>query len=233
MNRYRLCDPSFQTPCQSTMTDIAHVKDAMPSTPPSHTGILREETLVLGQIFGYDGQPTARSPTLPPTGIPLPGSRIKDVLLVSVDVDPGGRYEVVSPDQSFHVGVSIFDTRCLNNYSPTDPQDAIASYQFISRCSQPTQRAVKQFLLGPTETLSLTAMAARLLDLTKGRDYILVAHGIGTDLKFLNNTDPAIVAGACYVLDTVKAAQFTLQLYSRYSLELQETARTMHSSRCS
>ncbi|KAL7929866.1 hypothetical protein V8C35DRAFT_284010 [Trichoderma chlorosporum] len=55
--------------------------------------------------------------------------------------------------------------------------------------------------------------------LTQGRDYILVAHGTDMDIKFFNNLDPKIANRACYILDTVKAAQFPLQLYYRYSLE--------------
>ena len=42
---------------------------------------------------------------------------------------------------------------------------------------------------------------------------------INEDLKFLNNIDPEIASRACYILDTAKAQQHTLQLYYRYSLE--------------
>ena len=138
---------------------------------------------------------------------------------MSVDVDTGGGYEVISPDQSFHVGISIFDTRCLASNSSTDPQQAIASYQFINRDSKPCKQAAKRFLLGATEIQTLPAIAAQISALTQGRDYILVAHGINEDLKFLNNIDAGIAARACYILDTVKAAQYALQLYYRYSLE--------------
>ncbi|KAH7011501.1 QDE-2-interacting protein [Ilyonectria destructans] len=190
----------------------------MSSAPGPHTGILREENLVLQQIFGYGDQPMHTDP-IPRTGLPLPGSSIKDILLVSVDVDTGGGYEVISPDQSFHVGISIFDTRYLTSNSSTDPQKAIASYQFINRDTKPCKQAAKRFLLGATEIQTLTAIAAKISALTQGRDYILVAHGVNEDLKFLNNIDAGIAARACYILDTVKAAQYTLQLHYRYSLE--------------
>lgn len=192
--------------------------------PRSHTGILREENLILRQVFGYDDRelPPPLADPLPRTGSPLPGSCIKDVLLVSVDVDTGGGYELISPDQSFHVGISIFDTRHLiDDEGSTDPQHrgAITSYQFINQDTKPCRRAAKHFLLGATETRTLPSIAAHISDLTRDRDYILVAHGINEDAKFLNNVDPGITAGACYVLDTVKAAQYTLRLSYRYSLE--------------
>lgn len=46
-----------------------------------------------------------------------------------------------------------------------------------------------------------------------------VHPGANEDLKFLNNIDTSIAAWACYILDTVKVAQYTLQRYYRYSLE--------------
>ncbi|KAK0389872.1 hypothetical protein NLU13_3445 [Sarocladium strictum] len=191
----------------------------MASIPGPHTGILREENLVLRHIFGYSDQQIHTGP-LPRIELqPLPGSSIKDILIVSVDVDTGGGYEVISPDQSFHVGISIFDTRCLTSSDSTDPQTAITSYQFVNRDTKPCKQATRRFLLGATEKHTPTAMAARISTLTHGREYILVAHGTNEDLKFLNNIDAAIAARACYVLDTVKVAQYPLQLYYRYSLE--------------
>lgn len=47
----------------------------------------------------------------------------------------------------------------------------------------------------------------------------MVLHGASEDLKFLNNLDPDITQKACYVLDTVKAAQFPFGLSYRYSLK--------------
>jgi hypothetical protein len=44
-------------------------------------------------------------------------------------------------------------------------------------------------------------------------------HGTNEDIKFLNNIDPEIIARACYVLDTVKVAQYIRQLSYRYGLE--------------
>ncbi|KAI8674196.1 hypothetical protein NCS55_00742500 [Fusarium keratoplasticum] len=152
----------------------------MASVLQPHTGILREENIALRQILGP-----------PRIGQYLPGTLFKDALLVSVNVDTGGGYEAISPEQSFHIGVSIFDARCLVQ-KLDDPRDAITSYQFINRDSRPCKWAAKSFLFGETELMTLNDFASRISLLTKDRDY---------------------------VLDTVKAAQFPLQLSYRYSVE--------------
>ncbi|KAJ4324359.1 hypothetical protein N0V84_003920 [Fusarium piperis] len=191
----------------------------MASVQQPHTGILREENIALRQILGYRLETIQTSPYSPPQiGQYLPGTFIKDVLLVSVDVDTGGGYEVISPGQSFHIGVSIFDTRCLVQ-KLDDPRNAITSYQFINSDSRPCRWAAKNFLFGKTELMTLHDLASRISLLTQDRDYVLVAHGAGEDVKVLNNIDPKIVGRASYVLDTVKAAQFPLQLSYRYSAE--------------
>lgn len=190
----------------------------MPSVPGPHTGILREENCVLRQIFGYGDKTTTLDP-LPRTGSPLPGTSIKDVLLVAVDVDTGGGYEVIGPNQSFHVGVSTFDTRWLTSDNLADPTQAIASCQFINQETKPCKSAAKRFLSGATEMMTIHAIAWRILSITQDRDYVLIGHGLKEDLKVLNNINPEITARACYILDTVKSVQHILRLYYRYSLE--------------
>ncbi|KAL6799500.1 hypothetical protein GGI42DRAFT_361398 [Trichoderma sp. SZMC 28013] len=191
----------------------------MASVPGQHTGILREENIALRQILGYRLETLTSSPyKLPSIGHYLPGTSIKDVLLVSVDVDTGGGYEAISEEQSFHIGISIFDTRSLIK-QPQDLGDAVKSYQFINNNSKPCRWAAKSFLFGESKLIKLADLPASFFLLTQGRDYVLVAHGIDTDIKFFNNLNPEIANGASYILDTVKAAQCPLQLYYRYSLE--------------
>lgn len=189
----------------------------MPSVPGPHTGILREENLVLREIFGYGVE--SDTPPLPQACSSLPYSSIKDLLLVAVDVDTGGKYEEISPGQSFHIGVSIFDTRFFANVNSTDPEEAVVSYQFINQDTKPCRKAAKRFLIGETQMYPLPEIASQILTLTQGRDYVLVAHGTNEDVKVLNNMDARIVGNACYILDTVKVAQHIVQLYYRYSLE--------------
>ncbi|KAL7807321.1 QDE-2-interacting protein [Trichoderma aethiopicum] len=193
----------------------------MASLPGPHTGILRDETIALRKILGYRldtiRDSTFKHPKL--DNLPhLQGSSIKDVLFVSVDVDTGGGYEAISPEQSFHIGISLFDTRTLTK-PMENPGNAIQSYQYITKDSKPCKWAAKSFLFGDTELLQLPQLTNKLAALTQGREYVLVAHGINEDLKFLNNLDPNIAAKACYIMDTVNAAQHPLQLYYRYSLE--------------
>lgn len=189
----------------------------MPSVPGPHTGILREENRVLRQIFGYGAE--SDTGLVPQIGSSLPNSSIKDLLLVAVDVDTGGKYEEISPGQSFHIGVSTFDTRLLANVDLTEPKDAVASYQFINQDTKPCRKAAKRFWIGETQMYPLPEIALQILAIAAGRDYVLVAHGTNEDVKVLNNMDARIVGNACYILDTVKVAQHILQLYYRYSLE--------------
>lgn len=189
--------------------------------PQKHTGILREENIALRQILGYrlDTLQTCLPYSLPPLGKYLPGTSIKDILFVCVDVDTGGGYETILPGQSFHIGISIFDTRRL--IKPLDnPLDGIKSYQYINRGdTKPCKWAAKSFLFGETELIHLSDLPTIFLSLTQCRDFVLVAHGTMEDVKFFDNVNPGIVDRACYILDTVKAAQYPLQLHYRYSLE--------------
>ncbi|KAL6898236.1 hypothetical protein GGI43DRAFT_408687 [Trichoderma evansii] len=57
------------------------------------------------------------------------------------------------------------------------------------------------------------------MSLTQGRDYVIVAHGVHEDIKFFNNISREISRQASYIMDTVKAAQYPLQLSYRHSLE--------------
>ncbi|KAK5989285.1 hypothetical protein PT974_10796 [Cladobotryum mycophilum] len=172
----------------------------MASTLKPHTGILREENIALRQILGYRLESLQSSPYSPPQiGQYLSGTSIKDVLLVAVDVDTGevmrlSRLTRVSILASQFLTLGALDTR-------------------------PCKWAAKSFLFGETELISLCDIPTRFSLLTQDRNYVIVAHGTREDIKFFNNIDPEIINRASYILDTVKAAQFPLQLYYRYSIE--------------
>ncbi|KAM3484706.1 hypothetical protein MY8738_002025 [Beauveria namnaoensis] len=75
-----------------------------------HLGILREENIALRQIMGYNTDSLEASPyRIPQIG---PGTSIKDVLVVAIDID-NPRCCLPLQDQSYHIGLSILDTRCL------------------------------------------------------------------------------------------------------------------------
>lgn len=167
--------------------------------------------------MGYSTESITSSPyRLPQIGNLLPETSIRDLLIVAVEVDyPRGRQFL--DEQSYRIGLSILDTRCITGQ--IDASKPIASYQFIINDSRSCRTAKKRFLFGESETISLSGFAARLEMLVHGRDYVLAGHGMDTDLKLLNEIDPKIATNAAYVLDTVKVAQFPLQLHYRYSLE--------------
>ncbi|EHK19600.1 uncharacterized protein TRIVIDRAFT_17436, partial [Trichoderma virens Gv29-8] len=187
------------------------------SAAEQHTGILREENLALRQILGYrlETSQLCLADDLPQIGYYIDDTSIKDVLFVSINVNTGEGYEKILPGQSFHIGISIFDTRCL---MMQDPGDAIRSYQFINTDSKQCKRAAKSFHFRKTDFIELSDLPRRFSLLTQGRDYVLVAHGIEKNTKFFNNIDRKIADRACYILDTVKAAQHPLQLSHRCSL---------------
>jgi hypothetical protein len=196
----------------------------MSSLPP-HTGILRVETLALRHILGYSNETSNPSSSkLPdvPLGTKLAESLISDLLFVSIDVDTFQGYEEIRDYQKFHIGISILDTRHLQEmiaHPPLldHPQSAIDSHQFVVGNGLSAKRARRRFLFGKSEDIVLSDLKARFDSITQGRDYVLVCHGANEDLKICRKLD--IGSQACFIIDTVKAAQFPLQLHYRYSLE--------------
>lgn len=78
------------------------------------TNILRDEILMLRQLLGYAPSsilPVARADPR------LANSSLWDAVFVAVDIDTFQGYEGIIPDQQFHVGVSILDTRRLQSMS--------------------------------------------------------------------------------------------------------------------
>lgn len=190
---------------------------------PPHTGLLREEVLVLRDLLGYvdfTDETTTLEP--PQVGVPLPNSRMKDLLLVGLDVDTFQGYEQLVPDQQLHIGISLLDTRELQaSIQDADfPGGLIDSYQFTVGSSKYCQRASRKFMFGRSEALDICRIRPRLQQLIGGRPFALVLHGSSSDMKMLRNldVDPATL-GCVYVFDTNKVAQWVLQLHYRLGLE--------------
>lgn len=187
------------------------------SESAAHMSILREENIALRCILGYDLASLSSSPyTVPYLGDCLPDSQIKDVLLIGLDVGCP-RIFLGPEEQSHQIGVSVFDTRCL--VQPRSNEEVIASYQFITTAFRVCVLAAKRFLLGSTELMSLSALGDRIKKLTRGRHYILAGHELREDIRLLRHIDTEIVDKALYVINTVKLAQFPLQLHYRYQLQ--------------
>ncbi|KAM0328488.1 hypothetical protein ACHAQA_004895 [Verticillium albo-atrum] len=204
-----------------------------PGELPAHTGLLREEVLALRSVLGYTDfagpYATLQSPGF---GTKLPDSSMKDVLLVAVDVDSNNRTEEACPDQQLHIGVSLFDPRRLQKLLGEELPDTarfqhlIDSYQFTVGDSAYCQKATEKFLFGQSSPVLLSQIQTKLEELTAGRDFALVFHSAQWDLKTLNKIGVDVTAlGPLYTFDTVKVAQWPLQLH--YRLDLGKLCRAL------
>lgn len=190
---------------------------------PAHKGILREETVALRQLLGY-GRPTEASLGLgvPELGTRLPGSPMKDVLFVGLDIDTYQGYEVLIPDQQLHVGVSILDTRRLVELLDFELHEgllasAIDSHQFTLGESKYCRRARNRFLFGKSKSVeSIPELKSEVRILVEGRGAVLVCHSTNCELKMLRNL--GLDLRPLYIIDTNKVAQYALQLHYRYDL---------------
>ncbi|KAI0007259.1 hypothetical protein F4779DRAFT_592863 [Xylariaceae sp. FL0662B] len=160
---------------------------------PCHTGILRDETLVLPKLFGV---PSSEIPTAAAEleGIELgqnfQDTLIKDVVLVAIDIDTFQGYEKIIPDQQFHFGISILDTRSIHDAQLTShtlggPANIIRSYQYTVGSSKYCHRASRKFLFGESESATLSNLKSKLESIIPTRDIITIFHGGNSDIKFL------------------------------------------------
>src|SRR3569833_697425 len=202
-------------PMASTKTQPTSIKEY----EPIHTGLLRDETLFLREIFGYaDICENGQNLSLSGSVLRLPTSSISDLLLVAIDIDmlDAEGYHQIRPNQQCHVGVSLFDPRFIE--AGNEPSESeIKSLQFTIGDSSYCRRAADKFLFGQSEPILISELKPRLQQIVSGRDVVLVLHGAERDLEALENLD--IDLHPVFVIDTVKAAQHPLRLYYRYSLE--------------
>lgn len=193
----------------------------------AHSGLLRDEVLVMRELLGYWHEDIIQKPSLS-QGLPadlgntLPGSAMRDVLLVAFDVDTKDSYQALTSDQDFHIGISILDTRSLQDciVAPTSKkvETMIQSYQFSIGDSKYIRKATKKFLFGNVEPIQLVDLKSKFEGLIAGRQMVLVFHGgSASDWKIFQGLQ--LDQQPLYVLDTVKAAQHPLRLSYRWSLE--------------
>ncbi|WDK11908.1 qde-2-interacting protein [Colletotrichum graminicola] len=199
-------------------------RDKRESAPPPHTGLLRDETLVLRQLLGYSDVDSAAPSFRPKSlGNRLQQSSMRDVLIVGLHIDTYQGYDQLVADQQLHIGVSILDTRVLEdmllNPTTANYQEAITSYQSTVGESAYCERASRNFLFGLSQPISITELKPTIDALLSSRDYVLVLHGTHSDFKILQHLKIDLPTQSLYVIDTNKAAQSPLKLYYRYSLE--------------
>jgi hypothetical protein len=187
--------------------------------PKSHKGLLREDLLFLRHIFNLH---LGRSQGLDQTcvlnlGRNLPGSMIKDVLMISLDIE--GFPDQFSKDEAQHqFGLCILDTRHLSQISEIQYESILDTQHF---CIGPEKylKAWKsrKFCFGEPKNITISDLRNEIQTIISGRDIVLILHGGKDDLLFLKSVD--VDFRPLYIVDTQKAAQHPLQLDYRCSME--------------
>ncbi|KAG4431234.1 hypothetical protein IFR05_013275 [Cadophora sp. M221] len=187
----------------------------------AHKGLLREDLLVLRHIFdlnhGVLELDQDRLNTLK-FGYHFPGSKIKDLLLISLDVE-----NPLNTAQLEHqIGLCILDTRDLL-FKTLHPEERssgglLRTYQFGVGSAKYIRKASHSFCFGTSQHTSLKDLNTKLDELVPvDRDVVLVLHGGVSDLNFLKAAQ--IDLNYLYVIDTQKAAQHPLDLDHRCTME--------------
>lgn len=185
--------------------------------PKAHKGLLRGDLLLLRHTFGLhfgrsqEGLDQNR-------GQNLPGSKIKDLLIVSLDIE-GHPNQFTEHYLQYQVGLSILDTRHLQpSISDTQHGTVLETYHF---CVGPDKyfkkRKSQKFCFGQSRHVTIGDLQSEIQKLISERDVILVVHGGKDDLLFLKAVE--IDLRPLYIVDTQKAAQNPLQLDYRCKIE--------------
>ena len=100
---------------------------------------------------------------------------------MAIDVDTKQGYERIVPNQKFHIGISILDTRDLQDVIIGSPgtqrsEEIIQSHQFNVGDSKYCRKASRKFLFGEAQSIQLVDFTSRFESLTLGRDVILVFY---------------------------------------------------------
>jgi hypothetical protein len=187
------------------------------SAMPPHTGLLRDETLVLRWLFGFQDSNSL------PSGVQQPLIPSKDpdsIRFLSIDIDSLQEHDTII--QNLHVGISVLDFKSLNTpvastTSLDTAKQPIESHHYIVGNPKFARNKANKFLFGHLETISLSGLKDQLQLLTLDRNIILIFHGGHRELWALKALN--IHPNPLYTIDTIKAAQYPLQLSYRCSLE--------------
>lgn len=187
------------------------------SSIPPHTGLLREETLILRWLFGYEDSNSLPSGVQQPQ---FPSKNPKCVRFLSIDID--SLQEVDGVIQNLHVGISVLDSESLetsvaSSIGMATEKQSIESHHYIVGSPKFSRNKANKFLFGNPKTIPLSGLKDELQLFTSYRDIILIFHGGRRELWALKALD--IHLSPLYTIDTVKAAQYPLQLSYRWSLE--------------
>jgi hypothetical protein len=201
--------------------------DSAEITPvdPAHKGILRDETIMLRWIFGYRSNAQLINgmswPDIPQTSVPRGfNSDIKDLGFLSIDVDhfmvENGVIERVE------IGLSFLKAQALQNLHGKSAQGSdlasgvIKSHHLVFGHKKAFSWKNYHFLFGKARPIKTWDVRAVLERLTR-KPYVLVVHEGKQELSLLSMLN--IKLEPVFIIDTVKAAQFPLQLWYRNSLK--------------
>ncbi|KAM0293964.1 hypothetical protein ACHAO9_001653 [Fusarium lateritium] len=217
--------------------------DSAKTTPvePAHKGILRDETVMLRWIFGYCRNVQVIKglswPAIPQTYVPRGfNSDVKDLGFLSIDVD---HFRVENGViQQVEVGVSYLKAQALQQLHGKSTQgDDLASrviksnhWVFGSKHGSKHGFSWKRyhFLFGKAAPTEIADLGTWLKKFT-GKPFVLVVHEGKQELSLLSLLN--IKLEPVFIIDTVKAAQFPLQLWYRNSLkELMEKLEIPYSN---
>ncbi|KAF5638153.1 ribonuclease H [Fusarium sp. NRRL 25303] len=192
---------------------------------PAHKGILRDETIMLRWIFGYshgakllDG---ASWPDIPQTSVPRGlNSNIKDLGFLSIDVDhfrvENGVIQRVEIGLSFLKAQALQQLHCKTMRGGNLASRFIKSHHLVFGPKKEFYGRSHLFSFGNARPIKLRDVGAVLERLTR-KPYVLVVHGAKQELSLLSLLN--IKLEPVFIIDTVKAAQYPLQLWYRYSLK--------------
>ncbi|TVY60349.1 hypothetical protein Focb16_v003759 [Fusarium oxysporum f. sp. cubense] len=192
---------------------------------PDHKGILRDETIMLRWIFGYCHDAKLNNgmswPDIPQTSVPRGSfSDIKDLGFLSIDVD---HFRVENGEiQRVEVGVSFLKAQSLQLLHGKSTQGGnlasrlIKSHHWVFGPKKAFHGRSQHFLFGNARPVKITDLGLELKRFTR-KPYVLVVHGGRQEFSLLERLN--IKLEPVFILDTVKAAQFPLQLWYRYNLK--------------
>ena len=185
--------------------------------PKAHKRLLREELLLLRHTFDFHlGRPRelldetiAKAPKTH-RAQNLPGSWIKDLLIVSLDIE--GHPDQLTKESAgrYQVGLSILDTRLVQSIAETQHASSLKTHHLIVGLEKYFKKKSWKFCFRKSRHVTLEELRDEIQKLTRKRDIILVLHGGSSDISFLRAAQ--IHIRPLYIIDTQKAAQHPLQL---------------------
>ncbi|KAF5560221.1 QDE-2-interacting protein [Fusarium napiforme] len=198
---------------------------ATTASEPAHKGILRDETIMLRWIFGYSLNPKLLNgeswPDIPQTSVPRRlNSKIKDLGFLSIDVDhfmvENGVIQRVEIDLSFLKAQALQHLPGKSAQGADLASGVIKSHHLVFGHKKAFSWKNYHFFFGKATPIKLSHVRPAIERLTR-KPYVLVVHGAKQELSLLSMLD--IKLEPVFIIDTVKAAQFPLQLWYRISLK--------------